>query len=230
MTWFVILLNAIVFYVELTLPERSLTAFFYQFGIVPGSITHPVWARQYIPGSGSVASFLTYMFLHGDWMHFLGNMWMLWLFGDNVEDKLGHFRFLLFYFLCGIASGLIHLLFNVNSAVPALGASGAIAGIMGAYLVMFPLGRVVVFVPLFFIPYFFEVPAVIYLGIWFAAQLFSGTFSLLAGSAGGIAWWAHIGGFIAGILFLPKFRKRSKRRVYSIKNKDSTYYRYWGKR
>lgn len=153
------------------------------------------------------------MFLHGGWMHLIGNMWMLWIFGDNVEDRLGHGRYLLFYVLCGLAASWTHILLHPNSTVPAIGASGAISGVMGAYLLLFPRARVITLFPLFFIPYFLELPAIVYLGAWFLMQLFSGAFSILApGEGGGIAWWAHVGGFLAGALLGPPMRRR--RRYY----------------
>jgi len=162
------------------------------------------------------------MFLHGGWMHFISNMWSLWLFGDNVEDCMGHLRFLIFYLLCGLAAGFIHFMFNPTAQVPTIGASGAIAGVMGAYFVMFPTARVITLVPIFFLPYFIEIPAVFYLGIWFMMQLFSGMFSLvLPTGAGGIAWWAHVGGFLFGILVLPFFRRRRGRPFYA----DEFFYR-----
>jgi len=209
-TWAIILINGIVFLIELSLPPDALRAFLYHFGVVPARYMHPDVAG---PPLGFLP-FLTGMFVHGGWTHFIGNMWCLWLFGDNVEDRLGHVRYLGFYLICGLVSGITHVLFNPGSIVPAIGASGAISGIMGAYLVMFPTASVITLIPLFFIPYFVEIPAVIYLGVWFISQLFSGTFSLIAGISGGIAWWAHIGGFLSGILLLPAFRKR--RRSYRV--------------
>jgi membrane associated rhomboid family serine protease len=144
------------------------------------------------------------MFLHGGWMHIIGNMWFLWVFGDNVEDSLGHWKFLLFYLLCGIAAGLSQAVLNPNSTAPTIGASGAIAGVMGAYLVKFPRSRITTLVFVFFFLTTFELPAIVVLGYWFVIQLFSG-FGSVAHShltAGGVAWFAHIGGFLAGILLI----------------------------
>jgi hypothetical protein len=150
-------------------------------------------------------------------------MWFLHLFGSTVEDRMGHGRFLIFYFLCGIAASVIYLMASIHSTIPAFGASGAIAGIMGAYIVMFPRARILTLILIFFFPIFVELSAFVYIGFWFLLQLFSGTLSLAsAGIGGGIAWWGHIGGFIAGIVLLPFFRRRqlSYRRTYP----DETYH------
>jgi hypothetical protein len=140
------------------------------------------------------------MFLHGGFMHLIGNMWSLYIFGDNVEDRLGSARYIAFYLLCGLASGLTHLLLNAHSNIPTIGASGAIAGVMGAYFVLYPRSRILTLIPIIFIPWFVEIPAFFFLGIWFVLQFLNAAGS--SGQAGGIAWWAHIGGFVFGILFL----------------------------
>jgi membrane associated rhomboid family serine protease len=184
------------FKVNLGLPPGYLQSFFHVYGMVPARYSDPAIARAlagnpYLP-------FLTSMFLHGGLMHLLGNMWSLWIFGDNVEDWLGHGRFALFYLFCGVVSGLMHLFTNWGSELPTIGASGAIAGVMGAYFLLYPKARVVTLIPIFIFIQFVELPAYIFLGFWFLMQFLSGTASLGAGSAGGIAWWAHIGGFLAG--------------------------------
>jgi hypothetical protein len=158
------------------------------------------------------------MFLHGGWFHFLGNMLYLWVFGDNVEDRLGHFRFLIFYLVCGLSAAALHIFTNPYSKMPTVGASGAIAGVLGAYLVLFPRARVLTLVPILFFFQLMELPAVIFLGIWFIFQFFSGALSLTAGGGsdvGGTAWWAHIGGFIAGVIMVLRFR-RKERRAHSL--------------
>jgi hypothetical protein len=148
------------------------------------------------------------MFLHGGWFHVIANMWSLYLFGDNVEDRLGPVRFLLFYLLAGLAANLVHFVINHHSTMPVIGASGAIAGVMAAYLRLFPTARIITLFPIFFIPYFLEVPAYFFMGLWFVMQLLSGAASL-AGAEGGIAWWAHIGGFAVGyFLIKPLCSKR----------------------
>lgn len=150
------------------------------------------------------------MFLHGGWFHLISNMWVLFIFGDNVEDRMGHGRFLLFYLLSGLAAGLMQALAAPGSHLPTVGASGAIAGVLGAYLLFFPGARVLTLIPFFFFFSFVEIPALFYLGFWFIAQLYSGLFALAlpAGmSAGGVAWWAHIGGFLFGLLLARRFER-----------------------
>jgi membrane associated rhomboid family serine protease len=143
------------------------------------------------------------MFLHGGFFHLLGNMWFLYIFGDNVEDRLGHFRYLVFYLLCGLTSGISHLFLNWTSQIPTIGASGAIAGVMGAYFLLYPGAKVLTLVPIFFFLHFIEIPAFLFLGFWIFFQFFNAAFSP---QLGGIAWWAHIGGFFFGIIFLKLFQ------------------------
>jgi membrane associated rhomboid family serine protease len=144
-------------------------------------------------------------------------MLALYIFGDNIEDRMGHGGYLAFYLLCGLAAGLTHVWFNPTSELPTIGASGAISGVLGAYLVLFPSAQVITLVPIFFLPWFVEIPALVYLGVWFLSQLFSGALAIATGAQefGGVAWWAHAGGFIAGVLLVGLFvRRRSVRRVY----------------
>lgn len=212
-TFGLILANALIFFFELSLPPELLTRLFYIFGMVPARFTDPAWGQKVGYSVNCCWPFLTSMFLHGGWLHLISNMWTLWIFGDNVEDRMGHTRFLFFYLSCGLTSSLVHLVTNYSSTVPAIGASGAIAGVLGAYFLLFPFSRVIVLVPVFFWPLFFAVPASIYLGVWFLMQFVSGTLSLAAPEAGGgIAWWAHIGGFAAGILLYRFFVIKHKRR------------------
>ena len=207
--WMIIFANTFVFLFQASLTEAEALRFTHLFGLVPARLIHPDWARWAGYPTQWGFTLVTHMFLHAGWLHFFLNMWMLWIFGDNVEDVLGMGRFLFFYLLCGLGAIAAHAFLNLNSPVPVVGASGAIAGVMGAYLLLYPHARVVAFVPIFFLPYFFEVPAVIFLGIWFLIQVFSGLFSLmLQGPGGGIAWWAHIGGFVAGMALVKVFQKR----------------------
>ncbi len=203
-----VLVNVLVFLWELTLPEKRLEQAFFQYGIVPRRLGE----------GGGYFTFLTHQFLHAGWLHVIGNLWTLWIFGDNVEDRMGHGRFLGFYLLCGVLAGLAQSLASAGSGLPSIGASGAIAGVMGAYFVLFPRARVITFVPVFFYPLFFEIPAVVYLGLWFAMQLFSGTLSLASPSdVGGIAFLAHVGGFVAGLLLHRLFvRARHPGRVRPV--------------
>src|SRR5437868_7134726 len=224
-TWFIILINCLVFFFELTLPPHMLVEFFYRFGLVPARYTHPAWAMWLGLPVDDYFPFLTSMFLHGGWLHIIGNMWGLWIFGDNVEDRMGPVRFVFFYLLCGLAAGLTHFYTNPHSTMPTVGASGAIAGVMGAYLLLFPHARILVLFPVFFIPLFFELPAVLYLGFWALLQLFSGTLSLAAPQdVSGIAWWGHVGGFGAGMLLHrgfvrgPERYRRMARDEYGIEN------------
>jgi len=200
-TWVLIFVNSVVFLFELTMPEQGLEQFLYLFGLVPARYTHPGWALWVGLPIDDYWPFLTSMFLHGGWMHIIGNMWTLWIFGDNVEDRMGPLRFVCFYLLCGLAAGLVHWFTNPDSTLPTVGASGAIAGVLGAYFFLFPYARVIVLVPVLFLPFFFELPALVYLGFWALSQVLSGTLSLVGPrEVGGVAWWAHVGGFMAGII------------------------------
>jgi membrane associated rhomboid family serine protease len=159
------------------------------------------------PGFSPWWTMLTCIFLHGGWMHFLGNMWFLYIFGDNVEDRLGHVAFLLFYLFCGVGASLAHLLTNADSSIPTIGASGAIAGVMGAYFLLYPKASVLTLVPIFFFVQIIVVPAPVFLGIWFVLQSLQGMLSVTSVEAGGVAWWAHIGGFALGWLVAAALRR-----------------------
>ncbi len=201
-TWTLIVINIVVFLYEISLSERERITFFHQWGFVPARFLDDYFSI--LAGFNYYQNFLslfTHLFLHGGWLHLIGNMWTLWIFGDNVEDRLGSFRFLLFYLTGGILATIVHSLIYSDSVIPLVGASGAISAVMGAYFMMYPLARILIFVPLLFIPLFFEVPAFLYLVLWFLLQFYSGLFSLvLPGEIGGIAWFAHLGGFITGAL------------------------------
>ncbi|KAA0258973.1 rhomboid family intramembrane serine protease [Deferribacter autotrophicus] len=224
--YILILINTLVFLYEVSLPPDFLNRFFYIFGLVPARYTHPEWA--YFAGlhMDNYWPFFTNMFLHGSWFHLISNMWTLFIFGDNVEDRLGHFKYLIFYILSGLAASFTHFIFNADSVVPAVGASGAIAGVMGAYFIMFPHSRIVTLIPIFFFPFFFEIPAVVFLGFWFFSQIISGTFTVIVNqNASGIAWWAHIGGFVFGMLFHKLFKKNND--YYRDYFPDELLYRYF---
>ena len=206
-----ILINVVVFFFELALPQEALEQVFYLFGIVPARFEHPDWAARVGFPVNDYWPLLTHQFLHGGWLHIIGNMWALWIFGDNVEDRMGPLRFAVFYLTCGLAAAVTHLMTQPESTVSTVGASGAIAGVLGAYLLLFPTARLVVLFPVLFLPFFFELPAVLYLGAWFLIQLFSGTMALASPAhVGGIAWWAHVGGFTAGLLLCPLFVRRRR--------------------
>ena len=199
----IIATNVVFFLVQMTQGER-LNQFIVTYGLVPARYSLPEIA-SYFTFTQQILSFLSFMFIHGGFWHLLGNMWSLYIFGDNVEDRLGSLRYLVFYLLCGFASGLSHLFINWHSQIPTIGASGAIAGVMGAYLLLYPGARILTLIPIFFIPYFIEIPAYFFLGIWFLLQFISAAGTPAQG--GGIAWWAHIGGFVFGMIFLKLFMK-----------------------
>ena len=196
-----IVLNSVAFLFELSLSGPALDQFIRIYGVVPARL--------------DAVSVFTSMFLHGDWGHFLFNMLFLWIFGDNVEDRLGHVRFVLFYLLCGAAAAGAHVFMNPASTVPTIGASGAIAGVMGAYFLLYPHSRVLALVPLVIIFEIVEVPAILFLGIWFLMQFVYGVGSMAVRQgveAGGVAFWAHIAGFVAGMASVLVLRKPSRSR------------------
>ena len=192
----IIALNGLAWLFELSLPHDVLNDFITAYGVVPAYFTAP--------------TLITAMFLHGSWSHVLGNMWYLWIFGDNVEDRVGHGRFIVFYLLCGILASVGQIAVDPGSTLPTIGASGAIAGVMGAYFVLYPHSRVLTLIPWIFLQ-IVELPAIVLLGFWFVMQLFSaGTIALTASTAGGgVAFAAHVVGFLAGIGGVFLFRKRA---------------------
>ena len=203
-----IIINILVFFYEVSLGPY-LERFIFHFGVIPYKFIFLLSSDTLYP----VATFLplfSSLFLHGGWLHLLGNMLYLWIFGDNVEDVLGHARYLLFYLLCGIGAGMTHIITQPGSHVPTIGASGAIAGIMGAYFVLFPRARVVTLIPIFIFFQFIEIPAFFFLAFWFFMQLFIGAFSGSSSYSGGIAFWAHIGGFVCGMLLLLFFKRQRR--------------------
>jgi rhomboid family protein len=216
MTWLLIATNCLVFLLQNSLSPGELQEFLRDFALIPARYTAVVAYGDANLSAIDLVPFFTMMFLHGGWLHLIFNMWTLWLFGSIVEDRLGHGRYLAFYLACGLAASIAHVIFNPTSIVPALGASGAIAGVLGCYMRLFPLARVVVVVPILFIPLFFEVYAFVFVGLWFLIQIFQGTLELLLPtSGGGVAWWAHVGGFVAGLALGPLLVRSERRyRVY----------------
>lgn len=199
MVWTIIAANAVAFLYELGLSRSELQWFLYQHALVPLRYFSPGWAWSNGLSPIDLTPFLTNTFLHGGWLHIILNMWTLYIFGPALEDRLGPARFTALYLAAGIAASATHVLLNAASAMPVLGASGAIAGVIAAYAVRFPYAWVRVVVPILFIPLFFSIPALVFAGIWFMMQVIQGTSELLRPLAvSGIAWWAHIGGFIAG--------------------------------
>lgn len=218
MTVALIVSNMVIFFWEATLDRPGLVALFRTLGFVPYKITAYASGSD-LPGPSAFVPMVSAIFLHGGWMHVISNMWYLWIFGDNVEDRLGHAKFLFFYLFCGVIGNLAHYVFNALSQVPAVGASGAVAGVMGAYLVSYPSARITILIPIFLFIHFIELPAMLVIGVWFLLQLLQGVGSLTAlAVTAGVAWWAHVGGFISGILLFNLFRPRP--RVYRRIRRD----------
>ena len=194
--------NVLAFLYESQLDSATLRELIFTWGFIPGHLVNN-------PGSAWVTIF-TSMFLHGGWFHILTNMWVLFIFGDNVEARMGGIAYLVFYLLSGIAAGLVQMVLLPASQIPVIGASGAIAGVLGAYLVLYPRSRIASLVPIFFIFTLVEVPAFIYLAFWFVSQLFSGLMSFEGADTSGVAWWAHVGGFVFGIISSLLFARRRR--------------------
>ena len=196
----IIAVNTLVFLWELQLGPRRLEQAFVELAIIPIRYSNPDIAHFFSFGE-QIRPFFSSMFLHGGWLHLIGNMWTLWIFGDNVEDRLGRGKYLLLYLASGLAAALLHIYTNIGSRMPTIGASGAIAGVMGAYFRFYPHARVETVIPPFIFGPYFALPAVLFLGWWFLLQFFNGALSLGAGDRGfgGIAWWAHVGGFAFGV-------------------------------
>ncbi len=210
-----IVTNVLVFLYQFSLDPYSLEYFIFHNGVVP--LRFAGFLAGQVPAEAAVPPLLSSMFMHGGFLHLLSNMWFLWIFGDNLEDQLGHFRYLVFFLACGLVASFAHIFLNLASRIPSVGASGAIAGVMGGYLVLFPGARVITLVP-FFLIFTVEIPAVVMLLYWIVMQIFSGVASLgtiTAQSQGGVAWWAHIGGFFAGLALVKMMgRRRQVRRYY----------------
>jgi membrane associated rhomboid family serine protease len=206
--------NVLVFLYQVSLDDRALNQLILSAGMIPHQVTHNF-------GLAVGRDLLTSMFLHGGWMHLLSNMLYLWIFGDNIEDVLGRVRFLGFYVVCGISASLVQVLSEPNAEIPMVGASGAIAGVLGAYLILFPHARIQSLVFFFYFIRFVEIPAIVVLGFWFVTQFFNGLASLGVSEMVGIAYFAHVGGFVAGVALILPFRNRRPprppRRRYHIR-------------
>ncbi len=195
----IILTCSIVWLYEVSLSEEKLNLFIYHYGLVPINL----FERP--------QTLLTHMFLHGSWLHIIGNMWFLWVFGDNVEDRMGRFKYLLFYILSGLGAAVIQMFVSFlfgGANIPMVGASGAISGVLGAYLWMFPHARILALVPIFFFLTFMELPAVFFIGLWILIQVINGLITLPLSGVGGVAWFAHIGGFVVGYLLAKRLYRR----------------------
>ncbi len=205
-----IVLNIIAFGYQLSLGDR-MPYFIVDYGFIPARFI-ALQSENWLDVSRFIPVF-TSMFLHGNLIHIFSNIWMLWIFGDNVEDSMGHVKYVIFYILCGIASIFVQTMFSPESRIPMVGASGAISGVLGAYFILYPRAKIVTFIPVFILFYLIEVPAFFFLGFWIFLQFMQGSVEWLASRSndgGGVAWWAHVGGFGAGFLLVHFFRKRTK--------------------
>ncbi len=209
-TWALIAANSLVFLYESSLSPDELEAFLGRFALIPALYFTPHFDLSYALSNWQ--PFFTNMFLHGGWLHLIFNMWALWLFGGTVEDRMGSARYLVFYLACGFLASVTHAVVNPTSTAPALGASGAIAGVMGCYMRLFPWARIVAVIPVLFFPFFFELPAIVVIGFWFTIQILNGAGALfMTSTSGGVAYWAHIGGFLAGLLAGPLLVRSEQR-------------------
>ncbi len=195
----IVIICSLVWFYEVSLSDEGLNLFIYHYGLVPVNFLE------------RPQTFLTHMFLHGSWLHIISNMWFLWVFGDNVEDRLGRLRYLVFYILSGLGAATIQMLVSFvfgGANIPMVGASGAISGVLGAYLWMFPHARILALVPIFFFLTFMELPAVFFIGLWILIQVINGLITLPLSGVGGVAWFAHIGGFVVGYLLAKRLYRR----------------------
>ena len=197
--WIIIIMNASIFLVQIRLPRETVAIIFDTFGVVPYRFTE---LHLLAP-----ISLFSSQFLHGGWLHIIRNLWILYIFGDNVEDRMGHLQYLVFYLMTGIIGGILQVITQPFSTIPMIGASGAISGVLGAYILFFPRARVLTFVPIFILPWLVEIPAVIFLGVWFLSQFVSVINEASAVINSGVAYWAHLGGFGAGFLLARRIRK-----------------------
>jgi rhomboid family protein len=216
MTLLLIAANVFVFIHQITLPGPAGDAFVNAYGLVPWKISQALAGHHYTFEQALIPLF-TCMFLHGGFLHIIGNMWFLWIFGANVEDRMGPLPYLAFYLICGMGSGISQVAFSWGSHIPSIGASGAISGVLGAYIVLFPKSRILTLVPLLIIWFLWKIPAFVFIGLWFLVQFLSGVVSLGAASAagGGVAWWAHVGGFLLGMLLVRGFAQPQRFAYYS---------------
>lgn len=200
-----ILINILVFFQQLAIEPYQLNQIYYSYGVIPAEVLNVFFTGS--PLLPVIIPFITSIFIHGGWWHLIGNMLFLWIFGDNIEDRLGRVKYLLFYLAVGVAGGVAHVLANPASTIPVIGASGAVAGVLGAYLISFPRSRILALVPVLFFITVIEVPAVIFIVVWFAIQFFNGV-AFLGGTANAVAYWAHIGGFLAGLVLIKLIARR----------------------
>ena len=197
--WIIIVINASIFLVQVRLPRETVEIIYSTFGVVPMR-----FAELHLLAPISLFSS---QFLHGGWLHIIRNLWILYIFGDNVEDRMGHIQYLVFYLMTGVIGGALQVITQPFSTIPIIGASGAISGVLGAYILLFPRARVLTFVPIFILPWLVEIPAVIFLGVWFLSQFVNVINEASSVISSGVAYWAHLGGFGAGFLLARRIRK-----------------------
>jgi membrane associated rhomboid family serine protease len=210
-TWALIAVNVAVFLYQVSLAADAAQVFVFQFGAIPSVVLGAKKLPDKFAAIPPAASVFTSMFLHGGWMHLVGNMWFLWIFGNNIEEAMGHVRYLAFYLICGIVASVAHIFTNPGSAIPSIGASGAIAGALGAYIMLYPRARVWTLIFLGFFVRLMYIPAGVILGFWILIQCINGSLMTGRQDMGGVAFWAHVGGFVAGVLLVGVFKKRDVR-------------------
>jgi membrane associated rhomboid family serine protease len=210
-SWIVMAICIGIFIVMKMMPDELQRQLTYLYGMVPVRYSNPEWATAFGLPPDRYLSFLTSLFIHGGWIHIIMNMWFMWIFAKSIEDSMGHARFFVFYLICGLFATAVQWYFDPELAIPVVGASGAIAGVLGAYFILYPFAKVVIWVPLFFLPIFIELPAIAFLGFWVIIQLQQATSAVLFEEvATNVAWWAHLGGFVAGAFLHPLFIKGVK--------------------
>ena len=210
-TWVLIAINVAVFLYQVSLPPSAAQLFVFQFGAIPAVVFGVKILPAQVAAIPPLMSIFTSIFLHGGWMHLVGNMWFLWIFGNNIEEAMGHARYLAFYLICGILASASHIVSSPDSSIPSIGASGAIAGALGAYIMLYPRARVWTLIFLGFFIRLMYLPAGVILGFWILLQFINGSMMMGRQDTGGVAFWAHVGGFIAGILLVGLFKKRDVR-------------------
>jgi membrane associated rhomboid family serine protease len=223
-TWALIAVNVMVFLYQFSLGPSLGQLFAYKYGMIPAVVVGERALPQRVGAVAPAGSLFTSMFLHGGWLHLIGNMWFLYIFGNNIEEAMGHLRYLVFYLLCGLCASVCHIIFNADSVIPSIGASGAISGVLGAYAVIYPHARVWTLIFFIFFIRILYIPAAFFLGIWFVMQLLSGG-AAIGQQGGGIAFWAHVGGFVAGVLLVGFFKKRSVR-FFNPSRRHPSFYDY----
>lgn len=207
MTWTLMAVDTVIFLVTWVLPHQGRLWVFYRFGLIPARYAYPAWAQAVGLAAHDYWPFLTNLFLHGSWLHLVFNLWLLWIFGDNVEDRMGPWRFLSFFLICGVLANLVHVSINWAAVTPAIGASGAIAGVLAAYFYLFPYAKVIVWI--FPWPLFIPVPAALFLGLWVIFQAYQAMTAMATEPYADIAWWGHLGGFAAGFLLFRFFLRHA---------------------